>query len=467
MDRRPRRNRVSSTARRRKHRSSSKGRRSDYDDEQRSSYTSILSSSRGTNRRVDRNVRFESEEEEEELDDYLSEASQYSQRARKRRQVEYPEPTSMQRRETILLFQDLRRKRRRRNDMNFVPDVPKEIIMGTRSYMEHEKRTRRISRRVERGLAVQEPITFVLERNKKGKLGVKMDRELNIIKVESFAVKCGASLGQKIIEFNGIPVVTKKDVVLAMQRTGGSKAKQCTLKVLYDPLAVTEIRADELSQLSCVKVPMGLESVPKLEDYQLVPSQPDRPIHTTFIPGKRLQLSRRLERTEIPNIVVVAPRELEVMRPVSPSHFDTPSAGHVRAECFLENEKMKFDDPICIHNAPLALDVNIFPAAGSPTTIVSPTKRHGRRQNVLPMCERTTRNDRRQNVLPTCERTTRNDSMDNIEERSIPRVYDNATDVESSRGGITTSIRSDLRSLKYSIQRARERIASAFAETHI
>ena len=271
MDRRPRRNRVSSTARRRKHRSSSKGRRSDYDDEQRSSYTSILSSSRGTNRRVDRNVRFESEEEEEELDDYLSEASQVSQRARKRRQVPYPEPTSMQRRETILLFQDLRRKRRRRNDMNFVPDVPKEIIMGTRSYMEHEKRTRRISRRVQSLLAMQEPITFVLERNKKGKLGVRMDKDLNITKVESFAVKCGASIGQKIIEFNGIPVVTKKDVVRAMKKTGGSKAKQCTLKVLYDPLAVTEIRADELSQLSQSKVPVPLHDVPRSERYFIRP----------------------------------------------------------------------------------------------------------------------------------------------------------------------------------------------------
>ena len=116
--------------------------------------------------------------------------------------------------------------------------------MGKRSYMEHEKRTRRISRRVERGLALQEPITFTLERNKKGKLGVKMDAELNITKVEKFALKCGASIGQKIIEFNGIPVSTKKDVMNAMKKTGGSKAKLIKLTVLFDPLAVTELRAN-------------------------------------------------------------------------------------------------------------------------------------------------------------------------------------------------------------------------------
>ena len=201
-------------------------------------------------------------------------------RQRKRSDVlPYPEPTSMQRRETILFFQDLRRKRARHKDMNFVPDIPKEVIMGRRTYMEHEKRTRRISRRVKNRLKLQEPVTFTLERDKKGKLGVKMDRDLNITKVEKFAAKCGASIGQKIIQFNGIPVVTKTDVLNAMKKTAGSKAKQLTLTIVYDPLALTELRAEELARLSQAKVRVPLHEVPKIEmrEYvQLNPSRPDR-----------------------------------------------------------------------------------------------------------------------------------------------------------------------------------------------
>ena len=105
--------------------------------------------------------------------------------------------------------------------------------MGRQAYMDYMKRKNRISRRVERAMSIRKPRTFVLERNKKNKLGIRMDRDLNIIKVESFAAKFGAEIGQKIIALNGRSVVTKKDVMRAMQKSGGSKAKQLKLTVLY------------------------------------------------------------------------------------------------------------------------------------------------------------------------------------------------------------------------------------------
>ena len=105
--------------------------------------------------------------------------------------------------------------------------------MGRQAFMDYMKRKNRISRRVERAMSIRKPRTFVLERNKKNKLGIRMDRDLNIIKVESFAAKFGAEIGQKIIALNGRSVVTKKDVMRAMQKSGGSKAKQLKLTVLY------------------------------------------------------------------------------------------------------------------------------------------------------------------------------------------------------------------------------------------
>lgn len=263
--------------------------------------------------------------------------------------------------------------------------------MGKRSYMEHEKRTRRISRRVERGLALQEPITFVLERNKKGKLGVKMDAELNITKVEKFAVKCGASIGQKIIEFNGIPVATKKDVMNTMKKTGGSKAKQCKLTVLFDPLAVTELRANELSQLSRVKVPLSIALVPTIRT-SLRPSGPDEKDTLQIELGKRVRFSERLKPTEIGTFVLnqTAPPRLEAIRPVSPLTCDTPSAARSKRSAetkrLRNDDEVQTDDPIRVHSSPIVMTVQERPS--SPTKVISPSSEHGKRQGVLSLVER-------------------------------------------------------------------------------
>eukprot|EP00938_MAST-03A_sp_MAST-3A-sp1_P001500 g1500.t1 len=328
---------------RRRRRSSARRR---YDDEPRT----YKSSYRGTNRRDGgRSVRFESDEEEDRDDSPVRTS---------RPMTPYPEPTTIQRDESIRLFQDLQRKKRKYRKI-FLPSIPKEVIMGRRTYLEHEERTRRISRRVQNRLKLQEPVTFTLVRDKKGKLGVKMDRELNITKVEKFAAKCGASIGQKIIEFNDIPVVTKKDVLNAMKKTGGIKAKKCKLTIVFDPLAQTELRAKELSQLSHIKVKVPLHVVPKIE-MDLYPSRPD------------------------------LPSELEETRPVSPLKRDTPSkahALHVRDMLF-KDEKLNVCNLIRVHDSPLAFDVSEKPS--SPTRISSPTRGQGKRHNSLRLVERST-----------------------------------------------------------------------------
>ena len=267
--------------------------------------------------------------------------------------------------------------------------------MGRRTYMEHEKRTRRISRRVKNRLKLQEPVIFTLERDKKGKLGVKMDRDLNITKVEKFAAKCGASIGQKIIEFNGIPVVTKKDVLNAMKKTGGSKAKKCKLTIVFDPLAQTELRADELSQLSHIKVKVPLHVVPKIEmrEYvQLNPSRPDRQQRNPRIQSaKRRNSISRFQPTKIQTLVLnmIAPPELEETRPVSPLKRDTPSkahALHVRDMLF-KDEKLDTHEPISVHESPL-VDLDVPEVPSSPTRITSPSRGRGTRRDFLRSVER-------------------------------------------------------------------------------
>ncbi len=193
---------------------------------------------------------------------------------------EIPEPTKFQRRESILLFGNIRKKRLKNTDLDFTPDIPTEVVMGKRVYEKHKRKSQRISKRVQNRLQRRKPVEITLTRNAKRKLGVKMDSELNIIKVDKFAAKQGAMIGQKIIALNGIPVMTRKDTVKAMKQSGGTKTKSFAFKVLYDPLALTEIRAEKLEQLASLKVPVPAHVVPKIDfrEYSLIlPTRPHSP----------------------------------------------------------------------------------------------------------------------------------------------------------------------------------------------
>ena len=181
---------------------------------------------------------------------------------------------------------------RRNLHLKFIPDIPAEVIMGKRAYIEYKTTQTRIASRIKKRLRKMKPNIIVLERNKKGKLGIKMDRELNLTQVETFAEECGAMLGQRIIECNGIPVLTKKDIMQAMKKTKASKSKQITLTVLYDPLALTASRAEEMSKLSTtVLSSVRLQIVPKIEmsDYVMLRPSVPSPTQTT----KRRAAERR------------------------------------------------------------------------------------------------------------------------------------------------------------------------------
>ena len=450
-----------------------------YDDEPRT----YKSSYRGTNRRDSRSVRFESDEEEDRDDSPVRTS---------RPMTPYPEPTTIQRDESIRLFQDLQRKKRKYRKIS-LPSIPKEVIMGRRTYLEQEERTRRISRRVQNRLKLQEPVTFTLVRDEKGKLGVKMDRELNITKVEKFAAKCGASIGQKIIEFNGIPVVTKKDVLNAMKKTGGSKAKKCKLTIVFDSLAQTELRADELSQLSYVKVKVPLYEMPQKIEMDLYPSRPDRQNnHRIESAGKRVQFSEMLKPIETGSFFLnqTAPLGLEAIRPVSPLTCDT--LGSARAKCSAETKRLRNgdevepDDPIRVHTSPIVIGVEERP--GSPTNVISPSSEHVKRQVVLSLVERVEMSKRKYHGLnhedlctllveKTHEKThvvvkeflersllskSSNDEGEGTAGEDITILKNDDNSVST-----TTTIRGDIKRLRTSIQRARERIASIFAETYI
>ena len=84
-------------------------------------YTHSRPRTKKQRRRGSRSVRFESGEEdakEERDDDHIYDESPSSPRS-----VPYPEPSSYQQSETIRMFQDLRRKQKRKKHMAFLPGV--------------------------------------------------------------------------------------------------------------------------------------------------------------------------------------------------------------------------------------------------------------------------------------------------------------------------------------------------------
>ena len=66
----------------------------------------------------------------------------------------------------------------------------------------------RLNRRLSKRLTRQKPIDLKLKRDEKGRLGVRMDVELNILEAEPFAQECGIRVGMKILTFCDVDVRT-------------------------------------------------------------------------------------------------------------------------------------------------------------------------------------------------------------------------------------------------------------------
>ena len=111
----------------------------------------------------------------------------------------------------------------------------------------------RLNRRLWKRLTRQKPIDLKLKRDEKGRLGVRMDVELNILEAEPFAQECGIRVGMKILTFCGVNVLTKRDILEVQMKKG--KLKECAVTVLYDPHAATDHRVDMLDQLASQELP--------------------------------------------------------------------------------------------------------------------------------------------------------------------------------------------------------------------
>ena len=111
----------------------------------------------------------------------------------------------------------------------------------------------RLNRRLSKRLTRQKPIDLKLKRDEKGRLGVRMDVELNILEAEPFAQECGIRVGMKILTFCGVNVLTKRDILEVQMKKG--KLKECAVTVLYDPHAATDHRVDMLDQLASQELP--------------------------------------------------------------------------------------------------------------------------------------------------------------------------------------------------------------------